>query len=169
MAKKYLEIGTDNLPTEVEGLVTSAGAGDAGKIPALDGSGRLDTTVMPAGIGQNVSLIVASEALATGDWVNLWNDAGVAKARKADNSNARRVHGFVREAVALSATATVYGPGELNDQHTGLTPGTEYLLGTAGAETTAAPTGVGSIVQGVGVAESATAIRFIPGLPLKRA
>ena len=169
MAKKYLEIGADGLPTEVEGLVSSAGAGDAGKIPALDSAGRLDTSVLPAGVGQNVSLLTASENLVAGDWVNIFDDAGTVKVRKADNSNARRAHGFVRSAFSSAATATVYGPGELNDQNSALTIGAEYFLGTAGGETTTVPTSAGSIVQGVGVAESATAIRFTPTIPLKRA
>lgn len=166
---KYLGVGTDGLPTEVAGQVTSAGAADAGKIPQLDAAGRLDTTLMPAGVGQNVSTFVASEALAAGNWVSVWNDVGVSKVRLADNSNARRAHYFVRAAVTLGGTATVYGVGELNDQLTGLTIGAEYFLGTVGASTTAVPTAAGSIVQGVGVAESATAIRFKPGLPIKRA
>lgn len=169
MADKYLKIGADGLPAEVEGLQSSAGVGDAGKIPALGADGRFSTTMMPAGIGQNVSTLTASEVLAAGDWVNIFNDAGASKVRKADNSNARRAHGFVRSAVAAAAAATVYGPGELNDQLTGLTLGAEYFLGTAGAEATAIPTTSGSIVQGLGVAESATAIRFSPSLPLKRA
>lgn len=169
MAEKYLKIGTDGLPTEQEATVTSAGAVDAGKIPALDASGRLDTTLMPAGVGQNVSTITASEALNAGNWVNIWNDAGVTKVRKADNSNARRAHGFVRSAVALAASATVYGPGELNDQLSALTIGSEYFLGTAGGGTTTVPTASGSIVQALGVAESATSIRFNPSTPLKRA
>lgn len=169
MAKKYLEIGADGLPTEVEGLVSSAGAGDAGKIPALDSAGRLDTSVLPAGIGQNVSLLTASENLVAGDWVNIFDDAGTAKVRKADNSNARRAHGFVRAAFSSAATATVYGAGELNDQLSSLTLGAEYFLDTAGGETTTTPTAPGSIVQGLGVAESATAIRFAPTIPLKRA
>lgn len=169
MADKYLKIGTDGLPTEQEGLVTSAGAGDAGKIPALDGSGRLDTSVLPAGVGQNVSLIVASEALTAGDWINIYNNAGTINVRKADNSNSRRAHGFVRANVSSAATATVYGTGELNDQLTGLTLGAEYFLDTAGAETSTVPTASGSLVQGLGVAETTSAIRFTPTIPLKRA
>lgn len=169
MADKYLKIGSDGLPTEVEGLVSSAGVGDAGKIPALDSAGKLDTSVLPAGVGQNVSLIVASENLVAGDWVNIFDDAGTPKVRKADNSNTRRAHGFVRAAFSVAATATVYGPGEVNDQLSTMTVGAEYFLGTAGSETTTAPTASGSIVQGIGVAESATAIRFAPTIPLKRA
>lgn len=169
MANKYLEIGSTNLPTEVEAKVTSAGVSDAGKIIALDSSGKLDASVLPAGVGQNVSIIPASEALDAGDFVNVWLDAGAAKVRKADSSNNRRAHGFVRAAVASAASATVYAPGELNDQLTGLTVGADYMLGTAGDATTTAPTGTGEIVQGIGVAESATAIRFNPVLPMVRA
>lgn len=169
MADKYLKLGTDGLPTEVEGLQSSAGAGDAGKIPALDAAGRLSTTMMPAGIGQNVSTFPAFEGLAAGDWVNIFDDAGTPKVRKADNSNARRAHGFVRAVVSAAATATVYGPGELNDQLSGLTVGAEYFLGTAATEVTSIPTASGSIVQALGVAESATAIRFSPTVPIKRA
>lgn len=169
MAEKYLKVGTTGLPTEQEATVVSTGATEAGKVVALDAAGKLDSSVLPAGIGANVSTIVASEALTAGDWVNIFNDAGTPKVRKADNSNARRAHGFVRANVSLSANATVYGPGQLNDQHAGLTIGAEYFLGTAGAETTTVPTAAGSIVQGVGVAETALAIRFIPTVPLVRA
>lgn len=169
MADKYLKIGSNGLPTEVEAKVISAGAGDAGKVVALDGAGKLDSTVLPAGVGQNVSTLPAFENLAAGDWVNIFDDAGTAKVRKADNSNGRRAHGFVRASVTSPANATVYGPGELNDQLSAMTLGAEYFLGTAAAETSTAPTASGSIVQGLGVAESATAIRFSPTVPLVRA
>ena len=169
MAEKYLKIGSDGLPTEVEATATSAGAGDAGKVVALDGSGKLDSSVLPAGVGQNVSLLPSFENLAAGDWVNVFDDSGTAKVRKADNSNGRRAHGFVRATFTAPATATVYGPGELNDQLAGLTLGAEYFLGIAAAETATAPTAAGSIVQGIGVAESATAIRFSPAIPMRRA
>ena len=169
MAQKYLKLDTDGLPAEQEATVVSTGAPDAGKIPALDSSGRLDFSLLPVGVGQNASILPAFENLAAGDWINIYNDAGTVKVRKADNSNSRRAHGFVRANVTAGSNATVYGPGELNDQHANLTLGAEYFLGTAGAETTTVPTASGAIVQSLGVAESATAIRFMPGLPLKRA
>lgn len=168
MTEKYLKIGTSGLPIEQAASDASAGVGDAGKIVALDSSGKLDTTMLPAGVGQNVSLLPASEALTAGDWVNVHDNAGTANVRKADNSNGRRAHGFVRAPVSAAATATVYGPGELNDQLTALTLGGEYFLDTAGSETSVVPTAAASIVQGVGVAESATAIRFTPTLPMVR-
>ena len=80
----------------------STGAADAGKIPALDSSGRFDESLMPLGIGAQVDVLPASEALDAGDYVNIFSDGGVAKARKADNSNGRPADGFVSEAVASS-------------------------------------------------------------------
>ena len=50
--------------TIVNAKTTSAGAGDSGKIPALDGSGRLDNSFLPVGIGADTAQILASETLA---------------------------------------------------------------------------------------------------------
>ena len=36
---------------QIFGIQSSAGAADAGKIPALDATGRLDASMMPVGIG----------------------------------------------------------------------------------------------------------------------
>ena len=49
--------------TIVNSVTSSAGAGSAGKLPALDGTGRLDDTFLPVGISADVANIVASEAL----------------------------------------------------------------------------------------------------------
>ena len=54
MADKYIKNNSGQL-AEVEATVTSAGAGNAGDIVALDGSGKLDTTVLPTGIGATIS------------------------------------------------------------------------------------------------------------------
>ena len=88
--------------SELEALVTSAGAGDAGKIPALDATGKLDNSLMPVGIGADSKILPASENLAAGDLVNVWNDSGTAKARKADATIAgKEANGFVLSAVTL--------------------------------------------------------------------
>src|SRR5690606_35480393 len=62
---------------------TSAGAADAGKLAMLDANGRLDSTMMPVGIGADTASIQASEALAAGDFVNIHSSSG-ARVRKAD-------------------------------------------------------------------------------------
>lgn len=151
----------------VNSIVTSAGAGSAAKLVALDGSGKLDSTVMPTGIGADTASITASEALAAGDLVNIWNNASVANVRKADASTSgKEAHGFVLSAVSSSASATVYFEGT-NTQQTSLTPGVQFLSGTtAGKATATAPTGTGKVVQRVGFATSATAFNFDGGDPI---
>src|SRR3954462_1256812 len=107
---KYLYNNTGTI-TEKASVQSSAGAGDAGKIPALDSAGRLDSSFMPVGIAADTASITASEALAAGDLVNIWNSTG-AKVRKADATTAgKEAHGFVLAAVSSSATATVYFEG----------------------------------------------------------
>lgn len=146
--------------TEKVSNQTSAGAGDAGKIPALDATGRLDNSMMPVGIGADTATITASEALAAGDLVNIWNSTG-AKVRKADASVAgKEAHGFVLAAVLSAAAATVYFEGT-DTQVTGQTPGPVFLsASTPGLATATAPSGTGQVVQRVGFATSATAINF---------
>lgn len=159
MADKYMTLssGTKVL---VEAKASSAGAGDAGKIPALDGSGRLDNSMMPVGIGADTASILASENLAAGDFVNVYNNAGTANVRKADATAAgKEAHGFVLSAFTSGNNATVYFEGT-NTQVSGQTPGRVFLGTTAGLATSTAPSTAGNVVQVVGVAVSATAINF---------
>lgn len=162
---KYLYNNAGTI-TEKQSPQTSAGAGDAGKLPALDSSGRLDQTFMPTGIGADTASITASEALSAGDLVNIWNSTG-AKARKADGSTSgKEAHGFVLAAVSSGAQATVYFEGT-NAQSTGLTPGVLFLSDTTpGGVTSTAPTGSGKTVQRVGFAIGTTSYNFDSGTPI---
>ena len=145
--------------TIVNSKTTSAGAGDSGKLVALDGSGRIDSTMMPVGIGADTATITTSEALSAGDFVNVWNSTG-AKVRKADATvSGKEAHGFVLSAYGSSASATVYFEGT-NTGVTGQTPGPVFLSTTAGVATSTAPSGSGNVVQRIGFAVSATAINF---------
>jgi hypothetical protein len=157
-AKKYLSM-VAGVFTEIAATVTSAGAGDDGKIVALTSAGVLDTSVMPSGIGADTQAITASEALSAGDLVNVWNSTG-AKVRKADATTAgKEAHGFVLAAVSSSATATVYFEGN-NTAVTGLTPGPLFLSTTPGVATSTAPSSSGNVVQRVGFATAATNLNF---------
>ncbi|MCB4803506.1 hypothetical protein QO001_000851 [Methylobacterium brachiatum] len=129
--------------TEKTSVQASAGAADAGKIPALDATGRFDTRMMPSGIGADTKTIAASEALAAGDLVNIWSSSG-AKVRKADASVAgKEAHGFVLASVANGANATVYFEGA-DTQVSGLIPGPVFLsAATPGTATSTAPSGSG--------------------------
>lgn len=160
-AKKFLRF-VGGVFTEVFGVQTSAGAANAGDLVALDDTGRLDNSMMPVGIGADTAVIPTSEALAAGDWVNVWDSTG-AKVRKADATTAgKEVHGFVLAAVASGANATVYFEGT-NTQVTGQVPGPVYLQTAAGQGGAAVPTAAGNVVQRIGTAVSATAVNFEGG------
>ena len=163
-AKKFLRL-VNGVITEIFGVQTSAGAGNAGDLVSLDDSGRIDNSMMPVGIGADTSTITASETLAAGDWVNVWNDSG-AKVRKADATTAgKEAHGFVLAAVTSGNPATVYFEGT-NTQVTGQTPGLVYLQTTAGTGGATIPSASGNVVQSIGVAVSATAVNFERSAPV---
>jgi hypothetical protein len=158
MADKYIHLN-NGIPTEKAAIAASVGAADSGKIPALDSSGRLDESMMPTGIAADVASVIASENLAAGDFVNIYDDAGTAKARKADASTTgKEAHGFVLDAVVSAANAVVYFEGT-NDQITGATAGRVYLSASAAGTITATPPATaGNIVQQLGVATAATSM-----------
>lgn len=177
---------------QVAAITSSAGSADAEKIVAtaagtgvLDDSimgaaetgnskvlktksdGTIDSSVLPAGLGAASATIVASEALAANDLVNVWNDAGTPKVRKADaTAEGKEANGFVLASVSSTANATVY----FDDRITGLTsktPGArQYLSTTPGAMTETPPSTAGNVIQYVGVAYSATAVDFEPQEPI---
>jgi hypothetical protein len=162
---KYLSNNAGAI-TEVAAIQTSAGAGDAGKIPALNSSGVFDTSFMPTGIAADTAAITASEALSAGNLVNVYNNSGTPAVRKADASvSGKEAHGFVLAAVSNGATATVYFEGT-NSGVTSLTGGVQFLSTTPGTCSTTAPSGSGNIVQRVGEATAATSLNFHAGTPI---
>ena len=165
-AKKFLTI-ISGVKTLVSALTTSSGAGDEGNLVALNSSGKIDTTMMPAGVGADTCVVNASETLAAGDMVNIWDDAGTVKARKADATAAgKEVDGFVDAGVTSGAAATVILDGPLAGL-SGLTKGATYFLSTTpGAITATAPSTAGNVYQGVGKAKSATELIFERGEPI---
>lgn len=142
-------------------IQSSIGAADADKLIATDASGKLDASFLPAGIGASTVVVQASEALSAGDYVDIYTSAGESRVRKADAATLKAADGFVKAAVANGANATVYPLGELNSQHVGLTPGTDYFLSvtTPGGVQTDAPTAGGQLWQRLGVAISATELQ----------
>lgn len=144
-------------------VVASAGATDGGKLIALGPDGKIDTSMYNPGTGVSTRPIVSSEAIGAGKFVNEYLNAGVLNIRLADNSNNRPAHGFVIAAVASAGTGAVYDLDAVNSALTGLTIGSDYYLGTAGAavatpvDATAAATG--TIDQKLGKALSATELK----------
>lgn len=148
----------------VSAITTSTGATDAGKIPALDNTGKLDVSLLPD-TTETPDMYKATEQISAGSFVNIFDNAGVASIRMADNSNVRPADGFIKKAVSSGGSAAVYSLGTINAALTGLTIGSRYYLGTTGQVTaTALPpeTNEGKIHQYLGKAKSATELMTIP-------
>lgn len=162
----YLKL-SGGVPADALANATSAGAGDAGKIVKLDAGGKLDPTLMPAGIGAETRTIQASENLAAGDLVNIHDVTGP-RIRKADATvSGKEAHGFVLQAITSGASGTVYPEENVLSGLSGLTPGArQFLSTTAGSRQAAAPSVAGQVCQVIGVALSATEIMFRPETPI---
>lgn len=156
---------------QVFAIVTSAGAADAGKVVALDAGGKLDASLLPSGIGANQVVVPTSENLSAGQYVELYDATGTLTGRKADNSNGRVAHGYVEAAVTAPANATVKRLNTVNSHMTGLTPGADYWLGTAGGviATPLDPTdedNIGKVCQYLGRSKTATELVTVEEAPV---
>lgn len=158
MADKYLAL-VGGQERQVEGQVTGGGVGQAGKLVALDNTGRLDQSILPVGLTPDVYVGVAHEALAAGAFVYLRSDGKVANASGVAGGN--QAVGFVLEASAANDPARVYFEGR-NTVLTGLTPGARvYLSDSAPGGTTHTPVaGAGKVHQFLGCAVEATCLAF---------
>lgn len=161
-AKKFIRLIAGVL-TEAFGVQASAGAGNAGDIVALDDTGKIDPSMMPTGVGADVVMLTATEALAAGDWINIYS-AGM---RKADASTAGKpCDGFVLAAVSSGAVGAAYKEGT-NTQVTGQTMGADvFLSATPGAGTHTPLSTAGNASQRIGKAVSTTAVDFERGQPI---
>ncbi|MFP4528514.1 MAG: hypothetical protein ACLFQX_08195 [Candidatus Kapaibacterium sp.] len=162
---EYLEPSSSGFPKRRVAISTSSGAADASKIPATNSEGKIDETFFPAGIGSDSISMTASESLSAGDFVNVFNDSGTPKVRKADGSQyAKRAVGFVKQSASIGSPVTVYFEGT-NDSVSGLSTGEEYFLSVATPGEAVTPHNASSanhIVQLIGRAISTTAISFEP-------
>jgi len=156
---------------EEAALKVSTGVPDADCIVATGADGKLDISLMPNGVGGNVVVLPASEALAAGDYVNIFDDGGTISVRKADASVVgREADGFVEDAVSAAANATVYVEGVNPNVLGTITEGAPlYLSTTPGQATDTAPQGAGEVVQRLGKVTSGTQAVFEPGQPICKA
>lgn len=163
MADRYLT-KIAGVQTLKEVITESAGAGDAGKIVGLDAAGKLDPTLLPDGVGADTFVGPTTENLTDGNFVDIYDNAGVVSVRKADaTTGAKRAWGYVKANVTSPADATVYKLGTgTNSALSGMTKGArQYLSTTAGGRTETAPNADGNLVQFLGIAVSATEISTI--------
>lgn len=158
-ASKFLALVQGRI-REVIATVTSSGATDDGKIVALGTDGRLDSSVLPVGVGIETKSIQASENLSAGNLVNIWSSAGSFRVRKADaTTSGKEAHGFVLASVTSGQTAQVYLEGTITGL-SALLPGRYYLSTTPGEIMSTAPDGSGNVVQYVGNSVSSTELTF---------
>lgn len=164
--KKLLNQNTDGTIVEYSGINASSGSASADEMPRLDSNGRLDTTFMPVGIGQDSVTATAGEALSAGDFVYFSATGTVLKADA--TTIGKRARGYVNASVLNGGSATVFFD-DSNTAKTGLVAGATYYLSlTAGDITTTAPTVAGQIVQVVGFSSSATNLRVSIQSPVIR-
>lgn len=141
---------------------TTGGGGSANQIPALDASGLLASSMMPAGLGLDTVSLVTSAAISAGTLVNIYNVTGTPTVRPADNTTTgSEANAFSLSAVSSGATGTFFLSGNITGL-TGLTSGAIMFLGTVGALTATAPSTAGNIVQIVGKALGTTSVAFNP-------
>ncbi len=156
-----------DLTTKRTKMITSVqlgGVGNANRLASLNASGQWDITMMPTGVGAETKVLPASEALSAGDLVNIFDDSGTLKCRKADATSDKPADGFVISSVDSGADATIYVDG-INTAVTGLTPGAEYYLSKTAGGITADISSftTNNIIQFVGKATGATELDFVRG------
>ena len=161
--QKFIRLVSGRLQEDlIESVDASTGAPDADKLVRLGSDGKLSETVLPAGLGADAMSMPASENLAGGDFVNVWDDGGTASVRKADATAAgKEADGFVLDAVASGQPATVFFEGR-NSGVSGLTAGARYYLSatTPGAAVAVPPAATGNVVQFLGRATSPASLAF---------
>jgi hypothetical protein len=167
-AEKFLQNSGGQI-IEVAGATTAA----ANRIVSTGADGLLSLTLMPVGVAADVETMIASETLTAGHLVNIWNDSGTRKMRKADCSNGRRAHGFVLAGVTSGESGVCYKDSTITSVTLGLADmGSPVYLSTGGTFSTTAPSTAGYISQEIGycVLGSGTAssgsIAFEPQQPI---
>ncbi len=129
---RYLAYDANGKLVYLETISESAGAADADKPVSTDPvTGLLDESVLPVGVGREMEVVAATEAIGAGKFVQRYSLTGVKKVRLADKTG-KPADGFCMESVASGADAKVYDLGQRNNALSGLTIGEAYFLGSAG-------------------------------------
>ena len=158
MANKYLSLvsGARKL---IEALTVSAGAADAGKIPALNAVGQLDSSMIASSGGGTTSITAnASGNLPAGSLLSVTSSGTLEIA--SGSVLTKHCVGFTNDSGLNGSATTCNLVGELTGQ-TGLTVGGKcYLSATAGEITQTPLSGAGQLHQFIGWANTATSVTF---------
>ena len=109
----------------------------------------------------------ATEALAAGDFVELYSQDGNLRTRLADTLLLRPASGFVLQPALSGTSAQVYLLSEVNLACTGLIPGKLYFLGQTGKLLMVPDLSSGRLFQQMGVALSATSLQTLNSFPIE--
>lgn len=153
---KHLGNGDLGVETAIQ---TSAGAGDADKIPATGADGKLDLSFLPDAVQPVAHTGVFGATVAAGKFIYT-DDADSYKVKTATNAGLdTKADGFVMVGGDADDAATYYNGGKVTGL-TGITANADYYLDTAGGFTITQPTAAGSIVQRVAVGIDTTSLEI---------
>ena len=159
---KFIKIDETTGKYAQEATTSTGGTGQENKVPNLGTSGRLAESMMPLGIGTDTVVAPASEGLSAGDMINLFNDSGTVKMRKADaGTNQYQAHGFVKEAVVSGNDGTAYLGGIVSGTFDAGDIGNPVFAGDTPGQATVTPvSGSGKLHQVIGTVISTTEFDF---------
>ena len=158
---KFIDV-VNGVHKQILAVLHSSGASDADKIIRLDSTGRLSLTVLPVGVVPDTQSVVTSETLAANDLVQIFDDVGSPKCRKADATAINHFNcvGFVKDNFNLGETALIYFEGRVTGL-SGLVAGTRMFLSTTPGQASSTPvSGFEELSQKIGTAVDATTISF---------
>lgn len=165
---KFLKIGDTGFSEEDNGVVISSGSADGTRLVSTDSNGKLDPSLMPAGLGADRILLTAGEAISAGNLLYITSTGTV---MKADGSNKLKACiGFSQDNALINDPILIYFEGSIQGL-VGLTPGGRYYLSNTspGGVTTNVITTPGHILQYIGNATTSTSISFEVDDPRVRA
>lgn len=159
---KFLALLTGRV-SEVQPIVTSAGAGDASKMIQTDSNGLIDPSLMPSGITPDQKSGTSNGSITAKDLCFVETAGTIARATAAAGTPQPTI-GYALTSVATGQPIVIQLEGKISGL-TGLTPGARYFLSDVtpgGLLIAPGPTGAGKISQFVGTALSATELNFEP-------
>ena len=168
--QKVLYLNTNNQAQQITPNTSSAGVGDAGKLVALNAAGQIDSSMLPS---SEALTFTATEAIAQGAFVNVYNNSGSAAVRNANATDATKpANGWAPNSIATSSAGTINFDGinsyVNNSGFVAADLGTEAFLSTTagGAVQYNNTFSTGNLVESlgnvVGWATSTLAIAFSP-------
>lgn len=154
--------GSGKLNTNMLNTTTTGGTGDdSGKIGLLDAAGKWPTAMIPGSADANTAVLTAKDALPFAGLFVYFDETAGGVMKAVNTDPTKRAFGYALTTAGYDSPITIYFEGK-NTALTGLVPGKKYYLGADGSVTATPPTASGSVVQFLGIAINATTLVFEP-------